>query len=255
MPAARLLNVLENYPRDELFQIDEDTLYRFALEIMNLSERPRIRALAAHRRVRSLRVGARLRAEGPLRHRRAPPHRRVPGRHLRGPRLGRLSGLSGRPAGPHPLHHRPRRRRDAAGPARDASKRASPRSSAPGRRACATALADGVGGPRARALAARYANAFSAAYREAFSAEQAIVDIGILEQLSDARPARRRPLPARRRRRHARQPEGLLARRRPAAVRARAAPRKSRLPRRQRAHLPRRIRRARSDATASGCTT
>ncbi|MDQ4135363.1 MAG: NAD-glutamate dehydrogenase, partial [Pseudomonadota bacterium] len=41
-----LLNVLETYPRDELFQIDEDTLYRFAVDIMNLSERPRIRALA-----------------------------------------------------------------------------------------------------------------------------------------------------------------------------------------------------------------
>jgi glutamate dehydrogenase len=41
-----LLNVLENYPRDELFQIDEDTLYHFALDIMSLSERPRIRALA-----------------------------------------------------------------------------------------------------------------------------------------------------------------------------------------------------------------
>src|SRR3954449_2970269 len=41
-----LLNVLESYPRDELFQIDEETLYRFALEIMSLSERPRVRALA-----------------------------------------------------------------------------------------------------------------------------------------------------------------------------------------------------------------
>ncbi len=40
-----LLAVMENYPRDELFQIDEDTLYHFALAIMNLSERPRIRAL------------------------------------------------------------------------------------------------------------------------------------------------------------------------------------------------------------------
>ncbi|NNC00976.1 hypothetical protein HI113_44775, partial [Corallococcus exiguus] len=41
-----LLNVLESYPRDDLFQIDEDTLYDFALEIMNLSERPRVRVLA-----------------------------------------------------------------------------------------------------------------------------------------------------------------------------------------------------------------
>jgi glutamate dehydrogenase len=36
-----LLNVLENYPRDELFQIDVDTLARFALDIFRLMERPR----------------------------------------------------------------------------------------------------------------------------------------------------------------------------------------------------------------------
>ena len=41
-----LANVLESYPRDELFQIDEDTLYRFALAILQLDERPRVRVLA-----------------------------------------------------------------------------------------------------------------------------------------------------------------------------------------------------------------
>jgi glutamate dehydrogenase len=40
-----LANVLEHYPRDELFQIDEDTLYRFVLAIMQLEERPRVRVL------------------------------------------------------------------------------------------------------------------------------------------------------------------------------------------------------------------
>jgi glutamate dehydrogenase len=40
-----LVNVLETYPRDELFQIDEDTLYRFALAILQLDERPRVRVL------------------------------------------------------------------------------------------------------------------------------------------------------------------------------------------------------------------
>ena len=40
-----LVNVLENYPRDELFQIDDDTLYRFALLILELDERPRVRVL------------------------------------------------------------------------------------------------------------------------------------------------------------------------------------------------------------------
>jgi glutamate dehydrogenase len=40
-----LVNVLENYPRDELFQIDEDTLYQFVLAILQLDERPRVRVL------------------------------------------------------------------------------------------------------------------------------------------------------------------------------------------------------------------
>jgi glutamate dehydrogenase len=40
-----LVNVLENYPRDELFQLDEDTLYRFAMAVLQLDERPRLRVL------------------------------------------------------------------------------------------------------------------------------------------------------------------------------------------------------------------
>ncbi|MGH6675530.1 MAG: NAD-glutamate dehydrogenase, partial [Xanthobacteraceae bacterium] len=40
-----LVNVLETYPRDELFQIDEDTLYQFALAILQLDQRPRVRVL------------------------------------------------------------------------------------------------------------------------------------------------------------------------------------------------------------------
>ena len=41
-----LTNVLENYPRDELFQVDEQSLYQFALAILQLDERPRVRVLA-----------------------------------------------------------------------------------------------------------------------------------------------------------------------------------------------------------------
>ncbi len=40
-----LVNVLETYPRDELFQIDEDLLYHFALAILQLDARPRVRIL------------------------------------------------------------------------------------------------------------------------------------------------------------------------------------------------------------------
>ena len=45
-----LANVLEHYPRDELFQIEEDTLYHFALAVLQLDERPRVSVLARHDR-------------------------------------------------------------------------------------------------------------------------------------------------------------------------------------------------------------
>src|SRR5262249_19435742 len=41
-----LANVLETYPRDELFQTDDETLFQFALAILQLDERPRVRVLA-----------------------------------------------------------------------------------------------------------------------------------------------------------------------------------------------------------------
>ena len=40
-----LANVLENYPRDELFQVDENTLYEFSTAIMQLDGRARVRVL------------------------------------------------------------------------------------------------------------------------------------------------------------------------------------------------------------------
>jgi glutamate dehydrogenase len=45
-----LANALEHYPRDELFQIEEETLYHFAMAILQLDERPRVRVLARHDR-------------------------------------------------------------------------------------------------------------------------------------------------------------------------------------------------------------
>jgi glutamate dehydrogenase len=41
-----LRNVLEAFPRDELFQIDRDRLYDFSIAILQLDERPRIRVLS-----------------------------------------------------------------------------------------------------------------------------------------------------------------------------------------------------------------
>ncbi len=41
-----ILNILEGYPRTELFQADEGVLYRNSLAILQLNERPRVRVLA-----------------------------------------------------------------------------------------------------------------------------------------------------------------------------------------------------------------
>jgi glutamate dehydrogenase len=183
-----LLNVLENYPRDELFQIDENTLYHFALDIMALSERPRIRALPRpdefDRFVSVLVFIPKDRYDSTIR-------RRV-GEFLAGIFQGRVSAAypdyPGRAARPHPLHHRPRRRRDARPVDRDTLERGHRGIVRTWGDALRDQLAASIGGTRARVLANRYANAFNAAYREAFGAEAAMADIAILEQLSEARP-------------------------------------------------------------------
>ena len=41
-----LVNILETYPREELFQIDEDSLFASAMAIVRLGERPRVRIIA-----------------------------------------------------------------------------------------------------------------------------------------------------------------------------------------------------------------
>ncbi|MBB4041280.1 glutamate dehydrogenase [Microvirga flocculans] len=182
-----LLNVLENYPRDELFQIDEDTLYHFAIDIMNLSERPRVRVLARadeFDRFVSVLVfvpkdrydtSARLRI----------------GQFLASIYEGRVSATyPSYPEGPLARTHYIIGRDEGQTP--QVSRETLEKGISAIVRTWSDALRDEldatVGGARARALASRYGEAFSAAYREAFGAEQAIRDISLLEQLSDARP-------------------------------------------------------------------
>ncbi|MBV9993938.1 MAG: NAD-glutamate dehydrogenase [Caulobacteraceae bacterium] len=44
--ATRLANILETYPRDELFQLREDEILRIALGVLHLSDRPRVKLFA-----------------------------------------------------------------------------------------------------------------------------------------------------------------------------------------------------------------
>ena len=44
--ATRLSNILETFPRDELFQIGEDELFRVALDVLHLVDRPKVKLFA-----------------------------------------------------------------------------------------------------------------------------------------------------------------------------------------------------------------
>jgi glutamate dehydrogenase len=182
-----LLNVMESYPRDELFQLSEDDLYRFVLEIMNLAERPRIRALprvdefdrfvsvlvylpkdrydtTARRRVGDFLAGifgGRNSASYPA--------------YPEGP-LARIHYIIGRDEGHTPAVEQETLEQGIAAIVRTWGD------------SLRDALGERIGGARARALGTRYADAFSGAYREAFGAEAALRDLDILEKLSDARP-------------------------------------------------------------------
>ncbi|MFN3686719.1 NAD-glutamate dehydrogenase [Salinarimonas sp.] len=182
-----LINVLESYPRDELFQIDEETLYAFAREIMNLADRPRVRVLArpdefdrfvsvltyiprdrydtlARRRVGDFLAGVyggRVSAAYPA--------------YIEGP-LVRTHYIIGREEGTTPIISRESLEEGVSAIVRTWGD------------ALRDTLVEEVGGPRARTLAARYATAFNAAYREAFSARDAIRDLTNIERLSDLRP-------------------------------------------------------------------
>ncbi len=182
-----LLNVLETYPRDDLFQIDIDRLSRFTVAIGSLAEGPRIRVLSRPDRfgrfVSLLVYVPKDRYDSQVRHR--------VGAYLAQEYGGRLSAAyPDFPEGPLARTHY------IIGLPEDATAQRDPAALEAGIGALVRtwgddlrlALAEAMPGRRARALAARYADAFSAAYRESFAPAVAIGDIAILESLSEARP-------------------------------------------------------------------
>ena len=113
--------MLEHYPRDELFQIDDDTLYKFALAILQLDERPRVRVLARRDRfdrfVSVMVFVPRERYDSDI--------RAKIGAYLARAFIGRVSAFypffPRRPAGARAFHHRPlRQRRNTGRRSRDA---------------------------------------------------------------------------------------------------------------------------------------
>jgi glutamate dehydrogenase len=183
-----LANVLEHYPRDELFQIDEDTLYNFALAILQLDERPRVRVLARRDRfdrfVSVLVYVPRERYDSDI--------RAKIGAYLADVFIGRVSAfypffpeegplvrvhfIIGRSAGATPAVERATLEQEVESIIRTWSDGLND----------ALALVDPA--EKVRELFARYRNAFSEGFHEAYAPAVAAADIRIVEGLSEERP-------------------------------------------------------------------
>jgi glutamate dehydrogenase len=182
-----LVNVLENYPRDELFQIDEDTLYQFALAILQLDERPRVRVLPRvdrfDRFVSALVYIPRDRYDSEI--------RAAIGAYLADTFNGRLRAFYPFfPEGPLVRVHFIIGRYEGETPSIDRAEldrgvEAIVRSWIDGLR---EVLAAGPQPEQAAALFARYRDAFPIDYREVYPPATALADIGVLEALSPERP-------------------------------------------------------------------
>src|SRR5215470_11656272 len=182
-----LANVLETYPRDELFQVDEETLYHFAIAILHLDEHPRVRVLARldrfDRFVSVLVFAPRDRYDSRIRAAIGAYLAEVYQGHVsafypfytEGP-LVRVHFIIGRRGGTTP---------DPDRATLEAAVSAIVRTWSDG---LGEALASVYDPARARALAERYSDAFSAAYREAYPPSIAVADIKVIEGLSAERP-------------------------------------------------------------------
>ena len=181
-----LLNVLETYPRDELFQIDTATLGQFAAEIASLYERPRLRVLARPDRFnRFVSVLAYL-----PRDRYDTRVRTAVGAYLAQAFKGRLSAvypfypdgplvrahyIIGRDEGDTPAVARETLEADIAAIVQTWPDALRERMAA-------------VHGAEGLRLAGIYGLAFSASYRDTFSSATALADIDVLQQLGPDRP-------------------------------------------------------------------
>ena len=231
-----LVNMLETYPRDELFQIDDETLYRFSLAILQLEERPRVRVLARRdifdRFVSVLVYLPRERAGG-----------RVVdgiGKFLAGIYKGSISSFTPFfPEGPLVRIHYiiARSKEKIADPDRATLEYGVGAIVRTWSDALSEALALAHDPLKAKQLFERYSRAFSAGYRDRYSPASAIDDIRTIESLSSQKPLAVEFYDPAAGRQGGRRPEGLELQPADSALRARADPGKYGLPGRRREHL------------------
>jgi glutamate dehydrogenase len=182
-----LANVIDQYPRDELFQIDEDTLYHFALTVLQLDEHPRVRVLARRDRfdrfVSVLVYVPRERYDSHIRAAIGKYLAEVFAGHVSafypffpdGP-LTRVHFIIGRVRGATPEIDRATLEKTVGDIVRNWTDK----------------FADDLGAhyasDKAEALLRKYGGAFSDGFREAYRPSAAVADLRILEDLGDERP-------------------------------------------------------------------
>src|SRR5258708_5106557 len=176
-------HILEEYPRDELFQVDAETLYNFVIEILILYERPRVRALARadkfDRFVSILVFIPREKYDTDVRTRVAAFLAQVYKGTLAASyasfpegSLARVHYIIGRYEGETPVIARASLESEISAIAATWGDKLK------------AALATSTDGMRARMLANRYARAFTGGYTEAFGTSQATADIATIQNLT-----------------------------------------------------------------------
>jgi glutamate dehydrogenase len=179
----RLRNIVESYPRDELFQIEEDDLFEISTGILHLSDRPRVRLFARtdpfDRFVSVLLYIPRDRYDQNVRDRAGKILAQAYGGRVSAvyltstdQPLSRLHFIIGVSPGEHSHPDIPKIEAEIAEQVRTWSDRFD-----------AAARAGGVAPGRVGELLARYAQAFPAGYRDRYSADEALDDLHVMETL------------------------------------------------------------------------
>ena len=229
-----ILNILESFPRDELFQIGVKQLGEWVRGHPRPGDAAARARVRPRRPLRPVRLAARLCAARPLHLHGARADRRAAGGDLRRTHRRVLSAFHRRPAGARAVHRRALCRPDAAGRHRRARAQIVEIIRTWEDRLVNAIAASGGDAEAVEKLKGKYRTAFSAGYAETFAPERALEDIKRIERLGPDKPVAIDFYSAVRRRRACR---GLPLRSAHAVVRARADPGEPRLLGHRRAHL------------------
>ena len=185
--AKRLRNIVENYPRDELFQASIDELLESSLGILHLYDRPRVRLFARRdpfdRFISVLTFFPRERYDSDLRMRAGEMLARAWGGHVSAwypfhtevglVRVHYIIGVKPGEHGEPDLHALEAEIAQASRTWRDRFEEV-------------VRQAGAVDGHSASDVIARYAQAFHVGYQELFPADEALADISVIENMGDA---------------------------------------------------------------------